>query len=386
LLRYRFLCRAAKQHQSDTILTGHTEDDQIETILMHFLRGAGPEGLRGMAASTQLSDWVNVPNCLGLRLVRPLLEITREQTLDYCRRHGLTVVQDPSNQDLTFFRNRLRLELLPQLKSYNAGIRSVLVRTGHVMTALAKLQEDFVREAWPRVVSRTGALAFLLDVETLLDFPLAIQRALLREVVTQLRPNLRDVGFEHVERTLTFLKSSNTGKRQAVIGGLEMLHMGSEAMLWLPGSDVSFPRYPQLRKAKAVALMPPKSLKLAEGWCLEATNHQLDTLKREQALKLSSKNRVFVDADRLQGRLRVRSLTPGDRIQPLGMQGHCKIAELFTNEGIAGPLRALWPLVTDDEKVIWIAGVRMAHGARLTEKSNHCIELRLVAPEMAEVE
>jgi len=88
-----------------------------------------------------------------------------------------------------------------------------------------------------------------------------------------------------------------------------------------------------------------------------------------------------VDADRLRGRLRVRPWQPGDRIQLLGMKGHTKVAELFTNEGIAGPLRALWPMVVDDEKIIWIAGVRMSHKARLTEASKRCIELRLIPPD-----
>jgi tRNA(Ile)-lysidine synthetase-like protein len=152
-------------------------------------------------------------------------------------------------------------------------------------------------------------------------------------------------------------------------------------MLWVPGTTVSFPGYPQLREAKAERVNPPKSLKLAEGWHLEISSCRLNARKRKRVLDASSKERVFVDEDRLRGRLRVRPWQPGDRIQPLGMQGHTKAAEIFTNVGIAGPLRALWPLVVDAEKIIWIAGVRMAHEVRLTESSNRCIELRLFPPD-----
>jgi tRNA(Ile)-lysidine synthase len=381
LLRYRFLCRVAKQHRSRTIVTGHTEDDQIETILMHFLRGAGPDGLRGMQASTSLDGWVDVPACRGLTLVRPLLETTRAQTLEYCREQGLTVVQDASNQDTAFFRNRLRLELLPELESYNAGIRRALIRTGLVMSAVAQLQEDLVQEAWPKVVSRVGDSAFLLHIESATSLPLAVQRALIRRMVGELRPTLRDVDFEQVTRGLSFLRCGEKGKHQAVAGGLEMLHMGAFAMLWASGTEVSFPGYPQLRASESATLKPPQMLKLAEGWDLEILSGKLDTLTREHALQVSSKNRVFVDADRVRGRLCVRPWQPGDRIQPLGMQGHTKVAELFTNVGIAEPLRALWPLVVDEEKIIWLAGVRMAHEARLTLDTDRYIEMRLISPE-----
>jgi len=281
LLRYRFLCRAAKLHGTTTIATGHTEDDQIETILMHFLRGAGPDGLRGMSASTSLEDWVDVAACQGLMLVRPLLEITRAQTMDYCREHELTIVQDASNEDTEFFRNRLRMELLPELESYNAGIRSVLVRTGHIMSAVSQLQEDLVQAAWPRMVSRVGERAFLMCIESLLTLPLAVQRALFRQAVGVLTPTLRDVGFEQVTRGLAFLKSGETGKRQAVTGGLEILHMGSKAMLWSPGTEVSFPEYPQLREVKVTKGDPPKRIELAEGWRLEISSNRMDALTFE---------------------------------------------------------------------------------------------------------
>ena len=151
LLRYRFLARTANKHGATVIATGHTADDQVETILMHFLRGSGPSGLSGMLPSTALDDWVDIPEGEGVDLIRPLLELTRAQTSGHCREQGLAPIEDSTNQDPSFFRNRLRHELLPELETYNPGVRNVLLRTGHVMSAIAQLHKDLVRSSlFPR--------------------------------------------------------------------------------------------------------------------------------------------------------------------------------------------------------------------------------------------
>lgn len=381
VLRYRFLVRTAKEHGSAVIATGHTADDQVETILMHFLRGAGPSGLGGMLPSAALDDWVDVPDGKGIALVRPLLELTREQTNAHCVALGLEPIQDPSNRDPAFFRNRLRHELLPELETYNPGVRQALLRTGHVMSAVAKLQKDLVREAWPHAVTSAGDKALLLRIGPMLDLPLAIQRALIRHAVMSLDPNLRDLGFEHIARSIEFISARKTGSRQAVIGDLELLHMGDEALLWQPGSKVAFAGFPQMRTQRPRSIKVPGRVKLAQGWELVSTAGKLAAGGQKRLLAEAGENRVFLDADRLEGGLRVRTIEPGDRIQPLGMKGRIKAAELFVNEHIPQPVRPMWPMVVDERQIVWIAGIRMSHSVGLTKDSSRYVELSLVRAE-----
>jgi len=383
LLRYRFLVRMAEDFNTNMIATGHTADDQVETILMHFLRGAGPSGLRGMLPATVLDDWVDVPEGDGVMLIRPLLELTREHTAAHCKQQGLTPIQDPSNADPAFFRNRLRHELLPDLETYNPGVRKAILRTGSVMSAIVQMQDNQIREAWPQVVSRAGVKAFMLRVEPLLALPLAMQRALLRKALMIINPSLRDIGFEQVSRGIALIAAGKTGNRQAVIGNLELLHMGGDALLWEPGSDVAFLQFPQLKSDEPQDLKVPGMMVLAEGWELSAAGGKLTPAGKKRILHNNSKYRVFLDANCVEGDLSVRAWAPGDRIQPLGMKGRTKIADVFVNEHIPQPVRSMWPLVVDGHQIVWVAGVRMAHGVRLTENSDQFIELAIIRPERA---
>jgi tRNA(Ile)-lysidine synthase len=381
ILRYRFLARVAESHQTNVIATGHTSDDQVETILMHFLRGAGPEGLRGMLPKTSMDNWVDVPEGKGIQLVRPLLEIPRAQTIAYCEANDLTPVQDLSNQDLRILRNRLRHELIPELETYNPGIRNALIRTGKVMESVTDLQKEIVTAAWPNVASRAGDSAIILHVGELLARPVATRRAILRHTVTTLDPELGDTSFDQIVRWLSYISAGKVGGREAMIGDLELVHMGEDVLLWRPGTEVLFDRFPQLEGDAERTLTVPGAVDFAAGWRLVVESGEIEEDDRKQMMLKSSESRIFLDSDKIEGRLRVRNWEPGDRIQILGMTGRTKVAELFVNERIPQLVRQRWPLVVDESKVVWIAGLRMAHTVRLTPSSKRYIELRLESPE-----
>ena len=103
VLRYRFLFEQARQHAAQAVAAGHTADDQVETVLMHLLRGAGLVGLKGMAYRMLPNPWSS-----EIALLRPLLGVWRSQVIEYCEEHALQPVLDRTNLDTTYFRNRLR--------------------------------------------------------------------------------------------------------------------------------------------------------------------------------------------------------------------------------------------------------------------------------------
>jgi len=131
-LRYRFFASVAGRVGASRIAVGHTRDDNVETILMHIVRGTGIDGLCGLAPCCPLPD---VRQCLpgeavqgDLRVVRPLLEVSRREAVDYCEGHRLGPRIDSSNLSPEFLRNRLRLNLLPLLRQYNPAIDQALLR------------------------------------------------------------------------------------------------------------------------------------------------------------------------------------------------------------------------------------------------------------------
>lgn len=381
LARYRFLVQSATEQGIHHIATGHTADDQVETILMHFLRGAGPSGLRGMLPLIRMDDWVGIPEAEGMVLIRPLLGITRDQTLAHCAAIGLTPKEDKSNLDMSFTRNRLRHHLLPLLEQYNPGIRRVLRRTGQVMAGEADLLAHLVTDRWPSIIHPRGEGVLALDVPLFLEQPVALQRALLREAIARLRPSLRDIGFENVENAVNFISTPQRGNRLTIVGDLEMLHFADEVLLRAPEALIEFKHYPQLTSNNEETISIPGQIRLAFGWTLEMVTDQLDSTKRAAILSETVGRVAVFDERSVEAPLSLRPPQPGDRIRLLGMEGRTKVSDLFINHHIPRPARSRWPLVVSGDQVLWVVGVRMSHDARITDSTQRAIVIRLNKPQ-----
>lgn len=188
--RYRFLFAAARAIGAQAVVVGHTADDQVETVLMHLLRGAGLAGLKGMTALSLHEGWdASIP------LARPLLGVWRAEIEAYCHERGLTPLQDASNQDTTYYRNRLRHELIPYLESYNPQVKDSLWRTADLLAGDSEVLERVVAQAWQDTLAHSGADTCALRRDKLLALPLGLQRGLLRRAIETMRPDLRDIGY-----------------------------------------------------------------------------------------------------------------------------------------------------------------------------------------------
>jgi tRNA(Ile)-lysidine synthase len=219
--RYLFLGRVAQEVGATCVAVGHNADDQVETILMHLMRGSGLGGLRGMAPVQVLGaeEWWSGPL---LRLIRPLLEVPRNQVEAYCHEHGLQPRFDRSNLDLTYHRNRIRHELLPHLESFNPRIREVLRRSALVIAD----DHDYLRlqglAAWERLAEESGGVVTFPQQEWFELHP-SIQRQLLREAIHRLRRSLRDITWAHVEQARVGVERMETGARITLPQGVRRI-------------------------------------------------------------------------------------------------------------------------------------------------------------------
>jgi tRNA(Ile)-lysidine synthase len=307
--------------------------------------------------------------------------MTREQTLAHCIAIGLKPRMDPSNLDQTYTRNRLRHHLIPILESYNPGVRQVLMRTGRVMAGEAELVATLVADRWPEVIRRGGEGVFVIRVKTFLEQPTALQRALMREAISRLRPTLRDVGFEAIERALHFITDPQRGQRQTLVGELELIHFYDEVVVREPDAVIEYPDFPQLNSDRRRKLSIPGRLRLANDWSLEAAIEPLNTMKRSQLIDQGNPRVVAVDESSIDTPLAIRPGKPGDRIRPLGMGGSIKVSDLLVNQHIPQPARARWPLVVCGDRILWVVGLRMSNDFRLDIKTKRAIVLHLRDPE-----
>jgi tRNA(Ile)-lysidine synthase len=372
-LRYHFLFEGARAYDAQAVAVGHTADDQVETVLMHFLRGAGLTGLKGMSYRSFLPAFdENIP------VVRPLLDTWREETVVYCAANGLQPYHDPSNESLNFLRNRIRHLLIPQLETYNPRFRETLWRTARSLEGDYQALTELVDAAWEECVKseRSGLVTF--DATLVSSYAPGLQRNLIRRALESVVPDLTDMRFSVLERAAEFLSSRRYG-RIDLTGGARLFLEGEHVYVAGPGVNLPFERWPQMPKGQNSLRLPvPGQLELSGGWYLSCEQWRIPALALDQALKNGDPFQVWLDANQLPDRVEVRARRPGDRFEPIGMDGHSmKLSDFFINEKLPQRARDGWPLLCSGDTVIWVPGYRPAHPFRLTDKSRQVMYFTL---------
>lgn len=368
-VRYAFLASTAGEIGAEHVAVGHNADDQAETVLMHFLRGAGPSGLRGMLPATSLAHYrllgglgdFPLPARLPT-LIRPLLSTPRQAIERYCAEHDLVTRFDRSNLDTTYFRNRIRHELIPLLESYNSNICQRLQHTAQVIAADYELLTELRQAAWQETVRQASDRAIVFDLERWREQPLALQRALIREAAYRLRPQVRDFSFVHVENATRLAQSGDTGAQATLPGGL-MVTLGYER-LTIAGEDYERPlEGPSLPTGATVPVALPGVTPLPErGWVLEAAwrvDWTMDEVKENP-----DRWTAYVAEDALEGPLALRTRRPGETFQPQGMGGHApQLSDWMINAKIPSAWRDRLPLLTAGDEILWVCGWRVSEKA-----------------------
>ncbi len=380
MLRYRFLFEQARQVGAQAVATGHTANDQVETVLMHWLRGSGLSGLRGMPFRSLPNPWSS-----DLPLVRPLLGCWRADILAALAEQGLQPVWDASNQDLQYYRNRLRHETLPYLETLAPGLSQRLWNLAQIAQDEDQVLEAQVEAAWQVCQVRQGVGWVSLHCATLVQQPAAIQRRLLRRAIHQLRPGLRDIDFAAIEKVRRFAGQPSQSKKSDLAAGLQVALQ--DERLWLAewsadlaaaGEALSGQPWPQVPSGQVLHLPVPGTLELNDGWFLEAQLLPGTPEYYHGASTNADPYQAWLDATVAGGSLVVRGRRPGDRIAPLGMQGHSlKLSDVMINVRLPQAARSGWPLVLCGDQVAWIPGYRIAHTFAVGQASRALMHLSL---------
>ncbi len=310
-----------------TVALGHTRDDQAETVLFRFLRGSGLAGLAGIA-----------PNANGL--IRPLLEITRAEIEHFLRERNIPWREDATNQDLSFARNRIRHDLLPQLaRDWNPKITETLAK----LADLAREEEQYWQSVLdqielirtPTAIELPSHLIFPVGqgdaLQPALSRPLA--RRLIRRAISLAKGDLRQIDFNHVEAVLNL-------RRRLQLPGLTV----TRSFDWIrfAASDPA-PRAP-VQIATSGKFPSPDGL---TEICVDiAHRNACDTLSMEAC----------------RSPLELRGWRPGDHYRPQGQSRDQKIQEMFQKARVPSWRRASWPILTSGDKILWARQFGVAEG------------------------
>lgn len=336
--RYAALEEARLEVGAQAVAAAHTASDQAETLLMRLARGTSLRGAGGMAAHTPT-------------LLRPLLEITREQVLAYAREHHIPYASDPTNVDGRFTRARIRHEVLGPLQRLSPAAPQHLARFATWAQQDEAVLHELAAQRYREALGAGGGLSCAAVR--------ALPEALRRRVLAMW---LEDHGVPASLRHLETLAEAIT-PGSAWRGTFQQRPARVEAeYLWLEGASQGFSQ----------PLPLPGRVELpGGGWFLEAQ------VMSEPPPASLWRHGVAFDLDRLHLELRISTWRPGDHLQPSGMTGHVKVSDLFANAKIPRSMRKSWPLLRHGDDVVWVAGLRRGATAQITGDTQRVLHVHL---------
>ncbi len=369
-MRYAFLARVAKDASARAVTVGHTADDLAETVMLHVLRGAGLHGLRGMG---EVSEWPWPADAGGLQLFRPLLDVTKDETADYCRETGRAYREDSGNYMWRFTRNKLRHDLMPRLaQDYNPQVRNALVRLARTAAEELDFVEGELDRVWPDVAehltARSGGEVRYARPAMAALHPL-LQRLALRR------------GYILVTGDATRLRESHL----VAMEGLALGERGGGRSLELPGGVILRQEYRQLVLTRSPNLECPYPELAGEHPIMLPAKAGVETVVSAGPWRVTMQAGMAgeepdwagagdewtacLDRTALGDGATVRAWRPGDRIQPLGMRGQKKLQDLFTDLRVPRHWRARVPLLETAKGIAWVVGHRIADWAKVTAEA-----------------
>lgn len=356
LLRQTFFDELSEEEGYAFIVLGHHADDQAETVLMNLLRGAGPLGLAGM------------PFRRG-RVVRPFLNRSRDEILQYLERHRWPFREDSSNRDTRYLRNRTRLELIPHLqKDYSPGLTSHLLQASRLFRQDEEYLAGVAADLFERIHDRRGEGVFL-PVGELGDLHVAVLSRVLRLAVHRVKGDLQAVELSHIQSVAGLVPESASGA------------------VMLPG-DIRVSREPgglyfmwQDRKRAEPSVDLPVKIRLNVPGTTEIEPVHLAIRAEVNPpagnYRESSSTEAFLDRDRVGATVWVRFAQPGDRFWPLGSSGSKKLKSFFIDQKVPVEERRSTPILTDAQgHIIWVYGRRISDCFKVVPETSNILYLK----------
>lgn len=342
ILRYEFLRRAAKRAGAGKIATGHTLDDQAETVILRLFRGTGPRGLSGISPASKEG------------IIRPLLGIRRAEIEACLRRLKIPYRTDESNRDRRFLRNRIRRELIPLLeRRFEPKIVPKLARLADIVREEEGLLEAALARRTRRLVRKEGPGA-RLDADRLSRLSAGTARRAVRAFLEALQGDLRRISFDDVEK----IRALKSGQTVPLPGGYEVAREGP----WIsrttgrPAKLAGRRTFEYLWDGRTELVIPETGGRYLGRWI------------RDSALKAApfdDSRRCFLAADRLAFPLAVRGRREGDLYRPLGAPGRKKLKEIFRAKGVPPSERSRRAVFLSGDDIVWVEGLPVAEAFKI---------------------
>lgn len=359
--RYGYFAALAEARDIQKVATGHTRADQIETLFMWLLRGSGRGGLGGMPPVRVIAESDSTSS--GPLLVRPLIEASREEVLDFLAHAGLEYRTDITNLDPAPLRNWIRMRLLPQLREkFGPELEGRLAHLAEIFREEDRILERLARQDLARVIRGQH-----LTRDPFLRLGKAMQRRVLRLWCAAILGHVRGFGFSNVEEGLDFIARGPPQGRLSVPGGWDLVKRYGKVHIEKQGRNRQPVCYAYELPRQGGELVVPEANIRIEGMILSVS----------PGVTPRDRGEALFDLAALPETLTVRNFRHGDRFRPLGMRGHKKLKDLFIEKKVPLEVRSTLPLFLAGGEILWIPGYGRSDVAKVGPGTREILRIRV---------
>lgn len=351
-IRYEFFNKILNDIGGGKIAVAHNKNDQAETLLMRFFRGTGIEGLRGM-------EYKNA------KIIRPLLDVSREEIEKYCSDNHISVRIDRTNLEPIYGRNKIRLEVIPYIRqNYNKGIIDTLARTSRLMQMDSEYISEIVREKYKNMVVEESQNSIVLDIDKLKNEHYSIKTRIFRQSIEKINGDLKGIEEKHINNIINLMKDHITGKS---------IDIANNTIIKISYGNIIIEK--NNKQKKALFKYP---LHIEESVYIDELNANI-TLKVLPATEVDIKNInsfiKYFDYDKIKDILYIRNRRDGDRFTPLGMNGSKKLKDFFIDEKIPRGERDSIPIIENNGNIIWVVGYRISEDYKVSVNTTKVLSI-----------
>ncbi len=355
ILRYEFFDEVLKKVEADKIAIAHNKNDQGETVLMRLLRGTGMQGLTAIQYQRD-------------KVIRPLLDVHREEIEKYCLKHNLMPRTDLTNLTSIYHRNKIRRELIPYLEeNYNPSVLESLVKTANILKEDYDYIEKQAEALYKDLVHFEKKDQVSFSIPALEKQHPAMKARMLRRAGEELLGKGELLTYQQVQNLLELLEKKQTGKT---------LHLPMDLQ-----AGISYDKLIFSKEREEEVESFKEELRLNDTTYVHAlkASFELKVFPAEEVAKVSKdKFEKHFDFDKFQQSIIVRNRRDGDRFWPLGLSGKKKLKDFFIDCKVERRERDLIPLICDGKDIVWVVGYRISDKYKITDKTQQILSIKLL--------
>ncbi len=345
-LRFELLRNMACELSACLIATAHNADDQAETFIDRLLRGSGPHGLSGMARHN--GD-----------IVRPLLDCTRAEIVEYAQSHGICWREDRSNADHKYRRSRIRHEIMPLLHLFNPQASEAICNAAESIRLQSEAIDQWADREFCSRRRMTGNGRPAFESRGLEFLPEAVITAVFQRYLSEIVPGLRGIGRAQLLAMNRMLEGDKTDMQISLPGGLLLFRDGSEIRTGEKAAELP-EEFEICINGEGTYAVPGGTFEVRilskAGYCMEGAET------------------AFFDLDKLSGHLILRSRKAGDLIA-LPNLGHCRVSKVLSDRHVPVHERRRTIILADSENILWLAGIRRSAHAYIDDKTDKILQV-----------